>query len=101
MPRRHAIVGALVVTCLVVFFVGWACLVEGCGGGWSASDVSTATDAVRAQMMIETLCGPNDGGTCPASQVRALERMALCADSSRLAAHGAPVPEAGVKCQAH
>jgi len=74
-------------------------LLAGCGGGWSSADVSTATDAVHAQLAIERLCAP-DAGICNAAQVRALERMALCADSSRLAAHGSPVPDAGIACEA-
>lgn len=67
-----------------------------CGGGWTSTDTSTTQDAVHAQMMVEELCA--DAATCPAAPVRALERMAICADSSRLAAHGAPVPDSGIAC---
>lgn len=74
------------------------CLVACGGSGWTTSDTATATDAVHAQMMLEELCAPD--AACRPSDVRALERMALCADSSRLAAHGAPVPDSGINCKA-
>lgn len=75
-----------------------AAAVQACGGGWTAADTATATDAVHAQMMLEQLCSSDAG--CSPSEARALERMAICADSSRLAAHGAPVPDSGIACQA-
>ncbi len=72
-------------------------LLAGCGGGWTAADTQSATDNVHAQMLIEQMCA--DAGACVPSQVRALERAALCGNSSMLARHGQAVPEAGVQCQ--
>jgi len=75
---------------------------HGCGGNrWEDSDTKSATNSVRAQIMIETICGPGseDAGTCKPSQVRALERMALCTNSSMLYRHGQDVPDAGIHCQ--
>lgn len=73
-------------------------LTAACGGAWADADTKSATDAVHAQMTIETLC-EGDGGACVPSQVRALERMSYCSNASMLARHGKDVPEAGIKCQ--
>ena len=70
----------------------------GCGGAWSDSDTKSATDAVHVQVMVEQICGDDAG--CKPSQVRALERASLCANSSMLARHGQAVPDSGVTCQA-
>jgi len=76
-----------------------ALFLAGCGGGWADADTKSATDAARAQMAIESICADDDGGTCKPSQVRALERMAFCANASMLFRHGQPVPDAGIQCQ--
>ncbi len=73
-------------------------LATACGGGFSDADTKSATEAVRAEAMIERLCAP--GAACEASQVRALERATMCANASMLARHGKPVPDlGGVACQ--
>lgn len=71
-----------------------------CGGGWNDSYTKRATDAVHAQVMIESIC--SDAGACTPSQVRSLERMSYCANASMLAQQGQPVPNANppIKCQA-
>jgi hypothetical protein len=74
-------------------------LLVGCGGGWADADTKSATDAVRAQMAIESICADDDAGTCKPSQIRALERMAYCANASMLFRHGQAVPDAGIQCQ--
>lgn len=87
---------------LALALVSIVALSSGCGGNrWEAADTKAATNSVRAQIMIETICGPEseDAGTCKPSQVRALERMALCTDSSMLYRHGQAVPDAGIQCQ--
>ena len=70
-----------------------------CGGGWVDADTKSATDAVHIEATALELC-EDDGGPCKPSQVRALERAAMCANESMLARHGKGVPEAGVQCQA-
>lgn len=70
----------------------------GCGGGWADADTKAATDAVHIEATALALC-EDDGGPCKPSQVRALERASLCANSSMLARHGQLVPDAGISCQ--
>jgi hypothetical protein len=87
---------------MVTFAIGLVVLVVvavalvGCGGGWTASDTLSATDAVRAQMAVEAICG--DAGECKPSQVRALERMSYCANASMLARHGGFTHDGGIEC---
>lgn len=69
----------------------------GCGGGWADSDTKSATDAVRAQMMIESICG-GEGGACNPAQVRALERVSYCSSESMLFRHGQSLPDGGITC---
>lgn len=78
----------------------WICLafVCGCSPGWSDADTKSATDAIHAELMVESIC--SDGGDCKPAQVRALERAVLCANSAMLFRHGAAVPDPrGIKCQ--
>ena len=68
-----------------------------CGGGWSDADTKSATDAVRAQLLVQNICAPDAG--CPPAQVRALERASLCSNESMLFRHGHAVPDGGPECR--
>jgi hypothetical protein len=72
----------------------------GCGGGWAEADTKSATSAVKDELLIEAICAP-DAGACTPSQVRALERAALCNNESMLLRHGKPVDldGGGISCQ--
>lgn len=70
--------------------------VTGCGGGFSVTDA--ASNAAEASQRALVLCAP-DGGSCPASEVRALESLAYCDNASILFYYGKPAPDAGIECQ--
>lgn len=72
-----------------------------CGGSWTSTDATNATDSANLQLQMETLCGREDAGpTCQPAAVRALERASYCATTSMLARHGKDLPDAGIACQA-
>ncbi len=68
-------------------------------GGWADADTKSATDSVRAQLMIEQICADTDAATCSPAQVRALERVSYCGNASMLFRHGQSVPDGGIACQ--
>jgi hypothetical protein len=72
-------------------------LLSGCGGGWSDSDTKSATDAVNVEHAAYAFCS-DDGGMCMASRVRAMQRAAICANSSMLFRHDQPVPKTDISC---
>ena len=84
-----------IVVLFILFMAG--CTLVACASKWTTSDAVSATDAVKGERLIEAMCG--DSGTCTPSQVRAIERMDICAIESILHNHGAVVPDGGPKCQ--
>jgi hypothetical protein len=74
-----------------------AIFLAACGGSsWTEADSKSASNAVRAQILVEAACAGDAG--CPPGQVRALERMALCSNLSMLSRHGHPL-DGGVSCR--
>jgi hypothetical protein len=67
-------------------------------GGWSADDTTANTIAARSEARVLDLCAADDAGACTPSRVRAFTLLAFCANARELAAHGAPVSDAGVSC---
>jgi hypothetical protein len=67
----------------------------GCGGAkWTSDDAKNASDIANGALSAEDICD-RDGGPCPASGVRAMERGTYCAAASMLERHGLPVPDGG------
>lgn len=74
-------------------------LLPACGAKWTTTDAQNATDSMNLQLQMEVLCGREDAGpTCQPAAVRALERASFCATASELSRHGAPMPDAGIRC---
>lgn len=85
----------------VVAIVCAGLLLSGCGGSKYTPDDTTAnTIAVREEVRVYELCS-GDAGDCLPSRVRALSLLSACANARELAAHGVPLPDAGVlaSCQ--
>ena len=74
-------------------------LLFGCGGAkWTADDATNATDIANAAASLEAVC-ERDGGMCPGSSVRAVNRGIECAVGSMLYRHAEAVPDAGIVCR--
>lgn len=72
----------------------------GCGGSWTPSDTTDATNIVKAQEVQLVLCSTDDGGTCRPSHVRALAEPTKCAAARMLYEHRQPIPDdAGGDCR--
>jgi hypothetical protein len=70
-------------------------LLPACGGAkWTTDDAKNAADIANGALSAEDICD-RDGGPCPASGVRAMERGTYCAAASMLARHELPVPDGG------
>ncbi len=75
------------------------CLLVGCGGAaWDASDTAAVTVAARVEGRQLDACGDVDSGACTPEFAHATAALAYCASARELIVHGAPVPEAGIKC---
>ena len=76
-------------------------LLAGCGGSYTDDDTTANTIAARSEARVLAFCasGAEDAGGCTPSKVRAFIDLAYCANARELAAHGAPVPEAGAACR--
>lgn len=99
--REAAILWGLCVVCGLVVCVCVALLLSGCGGSRYTPDDTTAnTIAVREEVRVYELCS-GDAGDCLPSRIRALTLLSACANARELAAHGEPLPDAGVlaSCQ--
>lgn len=75
------------------------CLLDGCKDGYTNDDKSANTIGARSESRVLDFCATDDASTCTPSKVRAFTLLSYCANARELAAHGAPVPEAGVACQ--
>lgn len=93
----HAVKDTFVGVVLIGLVVAGTLALTQCSGGFSVTDA--ASNAAGASQRALALCAP-DSGSCPASEVRALESLAYCDNATILFYYDKPVPDAGIQCQA-
>jgi hypothetical protein len=69
-----------------------------CASSYTPEDTTANTVSAENEARQLERCAVDDAGGCSPAFMRITAATAYCANARELAAHGAPVPEAGTEC---